>query len=57
MLFFERFANQELFLQAESCRQCALLVLCCVSALGAVTCMLFLPETLGMDLPDTLQVS
>jgi len=40
---------------AESCRQCALLVLCCVSALGAVTCMLFLPETLGMDLPDTLQ--
>jgi len=40
---------------AESCRQCALLVLCIVAAVGALTCLLLLPETLDMDLPDTLQ--
>ena len=44
----------------ESCRQCALPVLCCVSALGAITCMIFLPETLGRDcmlfLPEALDM-
>ena len=43
------------FFQAHSCHLCGVGILCGVALLGGCASLLFLPETAGLKLPDTLQ--